>query len=211
MIVVGGGSSTRFGADKLLIEVAGRPLIQHAYASVADHVDTVVIVTRRESLADLQRMGLDAVVTIGGATRTLSEWAGLQALEGTYDLIGIHDAARPIVPRAMIETLFEKADEAGGAAPLIESSELIVGRAGLEPLNSVRRAQTPQVFRGEELIEAYRRAIEAGFIGHDTVDVVQRFGELDVVGVPGDVTNVKVTFSEDIEMIRRHLEDRSRT
>jgi 2-C-methyl-D-erythritol 4-phosphate cytidylyltransferase len=211
MVIVGAGSSTRFGADKLWTVLAGRPLLQHAYESVAGHVDTVVIVTGRESVSRVRQMGLDAVVTIGGPTRTLSEWAGLQALKRSHDLIGIHDAARPIVSPTMVERLFESAQEMGGAAPLIESRELIVERVGLDPVDNVRRAQTPQVFRGPELRAAFRRAVEAGFTGHDTVEVVQRHGELTIAGVTGDVTNVKVTYPEDVQVVRRHLEDRSRT
>jgi 2-C-methyl-D-erythritol 4-phosphate cytidylyltransferase len=211
MVIVGGGSSTRFGSDKLWMVVEGRPLLQHTYESVAEHVDTVVVVTSRESRARVERMRIAAVVTTGGPTRTLSEWAGLQALERSHDLIGIHDAARPVVSPGMIESLFASALETGGAAPLIELNELIVARDGLAPVTSVRRAQTPQVFRGDELKTAFHRAVEAGFTGHDTVEVVQRYGELAVVGVAGDATNVKVTYPEDIEVVSRHLASRSRT
>ena len=38
MVIVGAGSSTRFGADKLLTEVAGRPLIEHTIEAVRPHV-----------------------------------------------------------------------------------------------------------------------------------------------------------------------------
>ena len=80
MVIVGGGASTRFGSDKLRTMVAGRPLLRHAYESVAGHVDTVVVVASEESLGHVMEMRLDAVVTTGGETRTHSEWAGLQAL-----------------------------------------------------------------------------------------------------------------------------------
>lgn len=211
MVIVGGGSSTRFGEDKLFALVAGRPLLRHAYESVAAHVDEVVVVTRHESMEVVSDMGLNAVITTGGATRTSSEWAGLQALGVDYDLIGIHDAARPIVLPAMIERLFAEAGDIGGAAPVLETDALIVDRGRLEAIKPIGRAQTPQVFRGQELVAAYARATEAGFAGHDTVEVVQRFSELEIVGVPGDIANIKVTYPEDIELVRRHLEDRSRT
>jgi len=210
MVIVGGGASTRFGSDKLRTMVAGRPLLRHAFESVAGHVDAVVVVASHGSLSHVMEMRLDAVLTTGGETRTDSEWAGLQALDEGYDLIGIHDAARPMVTAELVERLFETAWETGGAAPLIAATGLVVARGDLEPLPSVSRAQTPQVFRGPELKAAYRLAIAEGFVGHDTVDVVQRYGELTVAGVPGDVTNVKVTYPEDVEMVREHLEGRPR-
>ena len=211
MVIVGGGASTRFGSDKLRTMVAGRPLLRHAYESVAGHVDTVVVVASEESLGHVMEMRLDAVVTTGGETRTHSEWAGLQALDDEYDLIGIHDAARPTVAAGLVERLFETARETGGAAPLIASAGLVVAREGLDPLPTVSRAQTPQVFRGSELMAAYRLAVEEGFVGHDTVEVVQRYARLTVAGVPGDVTNVKVTYPEDVDLVRAHLEGRPRT
>ena len=48
MVIVGAGSSTRFGADKLLTEVAGRPLIEHTIEAVRPHVDVCVVVCRPE-------------------------------------------------------------------------------------------------------------------------------------------------------------------
>jgi 2-C-methyl-D-erythritol 4-phosphate cytidylyltransferase/2-C-methyl-D-erythritol 2,4-cyclodiphosphate synthase len=66
--------------------------------------------------------------------------------------------------------------------------------------------QTPQVFRGEGLIAAYRAATEAGFAGADTAEVVRRFGALDIGAVTGDPGNIKVTGPEDMERVRPVLE-----
>ena len=44
MIVVGGGSSSRFGSDKLMTDVAGQPLIVHTIVALQDHVDVCVLV-----------------------------------------------------------------------------------------------------------------------------------------------------------------------
>jgi molybdopterin-guanine dinucleotide biosynthesis protein A len=43
-IVLAGGTSSRFGADKLAVEVDGRPLLHHAIRAVASVVDEVVVV-----------------------------------------------------------------------------------------------------------------------------------------------------------------------
>jgi 2-C-methyl-D-erythritol 4-phosphate cytidylyltransferase len=119
MIVVGGGSSTRFGTDKLMVEVGGRPLIAHTVDAVREYVDVFVVVCRAEVVTTVEGLATGAIVTPGGVTRTLSEMAGLAALGAGFDLIGIHDAARPSPEGATIERLFTIADETGGAVPVI--------------------------------------------------------------------------------------------
>jgi 2-C-methyl-D-erythritol 4-phosphate cytidylyltransferase len=211
MIVVGGGSSTRFGADKLLAEVAGRPLIAHTIEAITPHVDRCVLVWRAELVPEVESLAKDVKITQGGVTRTLSEMAGLAVLGGEADLIGIHDAARPAVDGAMIDGLFSAAHDHGGAIPLLATDRVIIDRKTHRPVDGLRRAQTPQVFRGPDLMMAYVKAAQAGFEGHDTAEVMERFSEVTIVGLPGDPANVKVTYPQDLDLVRATLTARSRT
>ena len=206
MVIVAGGSSTRFGdADKLMTEIAGKPLIGHTIDAVVGHVDLCVVACRVELIDIIGAMHPDVTVTAGGATRTLSEMAGLAAIGKAADLIGVHDAARPLISAALIDELFEAADANGGAVPLVDPDRLILDRRTHEPLAGIRGAQTPQVFRGPELMAAYASAAQAGFEGHDTLEVVERFGDLAAVAVEGDPANIKVTYPSDLDDIRVRL------
>ena len=211
MIVVGGGSSRRFGSDKLLAEVNGRPLIGHTIDAIAERVDICVVVCGPEVAEALGQSHPDIVVVRGGATRTRSEIEGLAVLGDTPALIGIHDAARPLVSADSTDRLFALAEEHGGAVPVLEAGRVMIDKATRLPVTGLRRAQTPQVFRGPELLAAYDRAARAGFEGHDTVEVVQEYSELEIVAVPGDPSNIKVTFPADLETIRASLAGPSRT
>lgn len=211
LIVVGGGSSTRFGDDKLLTEAAGAPLISHTIAAVAGAADVCVVVCRPETMDRISSLHPRVVVTAGGATRTASEIAGLAALDGEPDLIGIHDAARPAVSTGMVRRLFDLAAQHGGAVPVLLSDALILDRATHLPVPGLGMAQTPQVFRGPALLAAYAEAAETGFEGDDTVEVMERFGEVEIVTVPGDRDNIKVTYPADLERVRALLSDPSRT
>jgi 2-C-methyl-D-erythritol 4-phosphate cytidylyltransferase len=211
MIVVGGGSSSRFGRDKLMIEIDGRPLIAHTIDAVIAHVDVCVVVCRREIAGAVSDLRPDVTVTTGGATRTQSEIAGLAAIGGEVDLIGIHDAARPVVSPSMVERLFDTAHAEGGALPLLTYEKLILDRHSRQPIPGLHAAQTPQVFRAPELMAAYTEARRTGYQGHDTVAVLQAFGDLRIVGVPGDPANVKVTYPGDLPEISARLSDASRT
>lgn len=210
MIVVGGGSSARFGADKLMVDVGGRPLITHTLDAVVDRVDVCVVVCRSEAAEALAAMREDVIVTVGGDTRTQSEMAGLAVVGEAIDLIGVHDAARPLVKPEMIDRLFVAAEDQGGAVPLVSYQRLIVDKKTRRPVPGVLGAQTPQVFHGEELKTAYGRAAEANFHGHDTVEVMERFSDVQIVAVTGDPDNLKVTYPGDLDRVRAALSGPSR-
>lgn len=209
MIVVGGGSSSRFGRDKLLAEVAGKPLVWHTVSAVRDLVDKCVLVSHPDAIEKISRMLPGIEVVPGGSSRTVSEMAGLAALGDEFDLIGIHDAARPLVDPELVNRLFVAAEATGGAVPLQEPADLLIERQVLKPVERPGVVQTPQVFRGPELLAAYVRSAQADYDGHDTVEIVHRFGDLKIVAVGGDPANIKVTYPEDLEIVTRRIEDPS--
>jgi 2-C-methyl-D-erythritol 4-phosphate cytidylyltransferase len=206
MIVVGAGRSLRYGEDKLMTIVAGLPLIGHTVAAVRGHVDRTILVCREDQIPALTALDLGADLVIGGPSRTASEMAGIDAIDGPAELIGIHDGARPLVRGELIETLFEVARARGGAIPVTSPTMPLVRRDDLTPARRTVFAQTPQVFRGEALVAAYRSAREAGFEGHDTAAVAERFGDFGIEGVPGDPGNIKVTTPADMEVVSAALD-----
>lgn len=211
MIVVAGGTATRFGGDKLMVEIAGRPLLSQSIDAVSSSADLVVVATRQDLLDRVKRLAPDAIVVKGGQSRTDSEIAGLAAVGPEFDLIGIHDGARPLVQAELIEDLYQTAQRVGGAVPSLEMPDLVVERRSLEPVDDVVRVQTPQVFRGPQLMAAFVRAAQTGFEGHDTVDVMMEYSDLPIEAVAGDPDNVKVTFPQDVELVRSRLEGPSRS
>lgn len=206
MIVVGGGSSARFGSDKLMLDIAGQPLIAHTVSAVKDSVDMCVLVCREDQIDTLERLNLAATVVPGGVTRTDSELSGLAALGREYGQIGIHDGARPLVSRELIEKLFEVANDVGAAVPVLQTQQLLVDRRYHRPVQNASTVQTPQVFKGPDLLAAYVRAAQTAFEGADTVEVIQKFGTIDIAAVPGDPLNIKVTHPDDLELVRTHFE-----
>ena len=211
MIVVAGGTSTRFGGAKLMTPIGGLPLVAHTVLAVAPHVDRCVLVSRKDHLEALAALGLPAEIVAGGPTRTASELAGLAALDGEPDVIGIHDGARPMVSTRLVRRILDTASEVGGAVPMLMPPQTLVTRNELKPVEGVSVAQTPQAFRGSILLSAYAEAAEAEYQGHDTADVIQRFTDQVIAAVAGALDNIKVTFPVDLDLIRRHLEGSSRT
>ena len=201
MIVVAAGSSSRFDGDKMLTMVGGVALVAMTVVRVSPLVDQCVLVCRADQIDQLKGLALAAVIVPGGPTRTDSEVAGLSALTGDPDLIGIHDGARPNVSPALIERLFEQAALVGGAVPVVPPSAVLIDGDTHASMSDLMAAQTPQVFRGPGLVECYRMASMEGFLGHDTHEVVSRYGSLEVAAVPGEGTNIKVTRLSDLAEI----------
>ena len=204
-VVVAAGTSERFGSDKMMMEIAGRPLVAHTVLALIDHVDSCALVCREDQVEELTAAGLDVRIVIGGATRTASEMAGLGAVDPGADLIGIHDGARPLASGHLIETLYTTAAEVGGAVPVLSSRATLIDKDTLDAVDA-RVVQTPQVFKGGVLVAAYGEAAKAGFVGHDTVDIVQSFSHLEIAAVPGETSNIKVTHPSDLEEVRQRLE-----
>jgi 2-C-methyl-D-erythritol 4-phosphate cytidylyltransferase len=205
MVVVAAGSSTRFGSEKLLTEVGGIPLIGRTLAAVRPAVDHCVLVVKDDQIGRLTALELSVDIVAGGTTRTESETAGLAAVPPSR-LIGIHDGARPAISPALIEQLFETASRHGGAVPGLAPRGPLVERESLKPVEGAIAVQTPQIFWGSELKSAYEAANRSGFTGYDTADVVHNFSNLEVVVIPGDPDNIKVTYPEDLRRVRQLLE-----
>ncbi len=206
MIVVAGGSSVRFGADKMMADVGGSPLVGHTVRAVLGHVDQCILVCREDQMQTLGELDLGVALVPGGPTRTTSEMSGLAAVETPTALIGIHDGARPLVPPKMIDLLYDTAARVGGAVPVSAPSRPLIHKSDLSPASDLVVAQTPQVFQGEQLLAAYVKAARIEYEAQDTAEIVQRFSRLSIEAVAGAAENLKVTFPEDLERVRDLLD-----
>ncbi|MEW5991244.1 MAG: molybdenum cofactor guanylyltransferase [Chloroflexota bacterium] len=109
-IVLAGGRSSRFGSDKLVAELDGRPLLHHAIEALAAVTERIVVVAAPDANPNLPG-GLDARVRIvhdpepfGGPLAGLA--AGLAAVETATALVVGGDMPRmvPAVLRRLATT-----------------------------------------------------------------------------------------------------------
>lgn len=212
-VVVAAGRGRRLGRSepKAFVTVAGRPLLAYSLAALhrVDRVGELVVVLppgQRERLADLaDRYRLGAAVE-GGRERWQSVAAGLRALSGKADLVLIHDAARPLATPELFLAVIEKAAEVGAAVaatPLTDTlkevgPDLLI-RSTLDR-SRYWRAQTPQVFRRELIIEAYRQAEKLQ--PTDDAQLVEALGA-PVAIVPSLGPNPKVTTPADLLLVEQ--------
>ena len=110
-VVVAAGSSRRMGGEnKLLLPLAGAPVLAHTLSAFEKcaAVRDIVLVCREQDImpyTDLARaFGISKLrtVTRGGDSRTASVLAGITAAPEDTVLVAVHDGARPLVSEAVI-------------------------------------------------------------------------------------------------------------
>lgn len=205
-VLLAGGSGTRVGAgvNKVLLPLAGEPVLVASLRTIrALHPVRTALVIRPEDRAAVEPYLDREVVVDGGTERHDSEWNALQALApaidaGKIDVVAIHDSARPLASAELWTEVVAAAHARGGALPAHALSGLIA-RDGLTVEHAVG-VQTPQAFRAAELLAAYRAADRDGFKGTDTASCLERYAEVEIVGVDAPATNLKITFPEDVAL-----------
>ncbi|WP_399886332.1 2-C-methyl-D-erythritol 4-phosphate cytidylyltransferase [Streptomyces sp. BBFR51] len=219
------------GAPKALRALGGTPMLIHAVRAMAASrgVSLVVVVAPPDGSAEVKSL-LDAhalpertdfLVVPGGESRQESVRLGLDALPPEYDIVLVHDAARPLVPvdtvDAVIDAVREGAPAVVPAVPLADTVKQVEPAevpGDPEPVVAtperarLRAVQTPQGFDRGTLVRAHGTVTENVT---DDASMVEQLG-LAVVVVPGHEEAFKVTRPLDLVLAeavlaRRRLND----
>jgi 2-C-methyl-D-erythritol 4-phosphate cytidylyltransferase len=219
-VVLGGGSGTRFGADrpKQLLTLGGRTLVEHCVAAfnAAPGVDEVLLVMGPGFVDEAARLVGDlggarrgCSVIEGGITRADSVRNAIRHLSDRHDpsATGVlfHDAARPLVDQRVIADCVSAlhVHDAIGTAVATPDTIVVVQdgvMTHVPPRESLMRCQTPQCFRLSVIADAHRRAAEdPAFVPTDDCGVVLRYlPDVPVHVVAGSERTLKVTYPADL-------------
>jgi 2-C-methyl-D-erythritol 4-phosphate cytidylyltransferase len=199
-IVPAGGSGERLGADgpKAFIVLAGRPLLEWSVEALGAVCDRVVVAVP-PGFED----GEDRV--LGGDSRSASVRNALAAAPEA-EVAVVHDAARPLVSRELVErcvaALAPGVDGAIAAARMTDTVKEAApdGRVLRTLDRSVLWAiQTPQAFRADALRRALDTNEAALAAANDDAALVEEIGgTVRVVEAPPE--NLKVTRASDLRL-----------
>lgn len=108
-ILLASGASTRFGGDKLLAPLDGRPVVRWSADALVDRVDTLVVVVREEALTVRRALeGLPIRWAINhDAERGMSTAirAGIAALPASVEAAIVALGDQPLVDPGVVERL----------------------------------------------------------------------------------------------------------
>ena len=170
-----------------------------------------VVVSRNDSyIKQCHFHGDVCIFPCGGETRAESVLNGLVALNpDDNDWVFVHDAARPCLDRDSVERLKEaiESEAIDGAILAMPVTDTIkwVSSSGLIEKTIDRshcyRAQTPQVFRAAALRAALSQA--KGTVTDEASAMETQNAKIRIV--EGSAFNIKVTYPDDIEIVRNYL------
>jgi 2-C-methyl-D-erythritol 4-phosphate cytidylyltransferase len=222
LIPCGGvGSRTGEGLPKQYRIIAGQPMVAHTLAAFAAviRVERVAVVIAPDDVLFAQHVKLPNatffIADCAGSTRARTVLNGLNALlkQGAdgADWVMVHDAARCLITPSQINAVIDACigDEVGGLMALRLADTLKQAQGG-RVSGTVDRAdkwlaQTPQMFRMGQLIDALQKAGDA---------VTDEASALEAMGlapklVAGSAQNFKVTYAEDFSLAEAVLLSRS--
>ena len=214
-VLVAAGSSTRMGFDKLSFDLGGETVLRRSIRAFEECplVDEIVLVAgkNREYVeAQAKTCTKPVQVVQGGATRAESAKNGVLAARG--ELVAVHDAARPFVSEAVIESVVKAAARCGAAAPAVPVKDTIKqatrgdGKtvpaecvvADTPDRSTLYAVQTPQCFdRAAYLAALDELDEEKARLVTDDCSLFELTGRT-VQLTQGDYANLKITTREDL-------------
>lgn len=217
VILLAAGAGRRLGGPepKVLLPIGGRPVLAVAAAAAAASGVGGLVVTFPpgwEGRARACVAGIDAEVRFveGGGTRQASVRAALEAVPASVAIVAIHDAARPFASPDLFRRVL-RAVERGpdGAVPVLPVADTVLrvrGEVveGVESREELALGQTPQAFRTAALREAHANAEAVGASFTDDASML-RWAGYEVLAVPGDPDNVKITTLADLAHADRRM------
>jgi len=218
-IITAAGAGVRMGGDRVkqFMDLGGRPLLAVTVErfDLSPDIEGIILVAPpgkveycREGIVKKYDFAKVEKVVAGGDRRQDSVRLGLEATEGHYPLVLIHDGVRPFVPTDLISRIVKATHQYRAVIPALTARETIkeANQAGLVVKTHDRRTlwvvQTPQAFRYEDLLEAHRRAREENWEEMtDDALLMERIG-IPVNIIEGSEENIKITTPQDLELAR---------
>lgn len=212
------GQGRRMGGsvNKAYLKIHDRPILAYTLSKFQEHplIDGIVLVVggdavdycRQEIILKFGFNKVQAVVA-GGQERQDSVWQGLCHINEDTEWVVVHDGVRPLITLETITKALQTAFEKGTAVvgvPVKDTIKVVnpdLTVRDTPPRHSLWQVQTPQIFRREQLVLAYRTAAYEGWQGTDDASLVERLGE-GIQMIRGEYSNIKVTTPEDFEFLK---------
>ncbi len=214
-LVLAAGAGKRLGQGrKGLLSLGGKPLYAWSVGAFLDSplVGQVVVVVHSQ---DVKAVGAACArrfkdprlkVVAGGAERQDSVACGLNAVDPHFEVVLVHDAARPFLKASLIKACAQGARLSGGAVACVPVKDSIkLSEEGVLsglPREKLWAAQTPQAYQAHLLREAHADAAKRKAYYTDEAGLCEAAG-IPSIAVPAYYENFKITTPEDLPMAKK--------
>lgn len=219
-VIVAAGSGLRLGSSvpKQFLDLDGKPVLRRTmeqFLAAVPDVRLVVVLPRdwedywKQQCIE-SNFNVPQVLSRGGLTRFHSVQAALAKVPDGA-VVAVHDGVRPLVSPALIRRMLELMEERHALIPVTpvadtlkvlrkEGEELLPVEGRILDRSEVYAAQTPQMFRSEDLKAAYTQPYDLSFT--DDASVAASYG-IPLSFVEGERYNLKITTVQDLEAARK--------
>ena len=217
-VLVAGGTGTRMKSStpKQFLKINGNPLLYYTIDTFLKAFSdiNIIIVLPNEHIQNWRTTinnyfpKTDIQLIQGGDTRFQSVKNGLSLIK-EESIIFVHDAVRCLLSKALIIRCYESAVAFGSAIPAINSKDSVrVVENGISKAvnrDTVKLIQTPQTFRSDILLNAFKNEYNTAFT--DEASVVE-FAGLQVNVMEGEESNIKITHPIDLFIAEKIMSER---
>jgi 2-C-methyl-D-erythritol 4-phosphate cytidylyltransferase / 2-C-methyl-D-erythritol 2,4-cyclodiphosphate synthase len=220
LLAAGCGKRMQAGENKVFLPLCGIPVLCRSVRAFQNLCDTLVLVVKpedeqkaRELLTAYGLMNSVSAIAYGGFERQDSVKNGLVMLTKEDSVVLIHDAARPLVTKEIIERVIAAVSKYGTGVAAVTVKDTIkqvdLENKVISTLDraQLRAVQTPQGFIKNILLKAHKKAEEQGLFATDDAALVEALGET-VQLTEGSYDNLKITTPEDMLMAEAVLNRR---
>lgn len=227
MMLMMGGSGTRFGADipKQYILVNGKPIFSYILEGYqkCEFVDRMVVVTHKDWVdyvyewkEKLNLIKLD-IVTTGGSTRSESVLNGLKAMypkASPDDVILIHDATHPYVDVEGTKQVIEAVKKYGGATlgqcqydTVYQMDENTKMLEKVVPRQKIVSGASPEAFLFKDIYKIYTESSQEELEKMTSAGAIALAYNIQMMVIPANVLNLKITYKNDMAVFLRMIDE----
>ncbi|MEZ2904027.1 2-C-methyl-D-erythritol 4-phosphate cytidylyltransferase [Acinetobacter terrestris] len=216
-VIPAAGSGSRFSKTELkqYQMIQGQTVLEHTVSRLNDLPLSgyVLAISEDDSVAKTLNLAQPdkAHFCVGGAERVhsvLNALTYLSQFASTDDLVFVHDAARPCVTQDCLNDLVNTAIQENCSAilaiPVRDTLKMVEHENNIEKTVSrdyLWQAQTPQISKLGILKHAIEKALQDGITITDEASALEYVGET-VKVVQGRSDNIKITYSDDLELAK---------
>lgn len=216
-VVVCAGKGKRMGKKipKQFLKINGLEIFMYSVNlfQKLKEIDKIVVVVPKRFISSVKKILkahkiTKATVVEGGEERYHSVYKGLLKARKS-EVVLVHDGVRPFPSRGLVKKVIKGALKYGACIPVLPVDETLKLKVD-DKIETVDRknyfiSQTPQGFKYNLLLEAYKNILKNG------IYITDEGMAMELAGYPlklvrGERRNIKITYPEDIQIAESYIE-----